>query len=781
MQLRRDIRRVAGSLALAGLILTPLASAQSASEEFFEAYYLEQEQGDLKAALAMYERVAESSRASADLRRQARRRGQGVAEQLASSDFARLVPEDTIFYLEFNRPGEQLANLLGQLGLLSGDSGEAAFGISPLLIDGLFGMRGAAVAVTHVDPTGGPPNGVVILDPGDLDVVRGLIETAVPIGGKPVQSIRDYATYNIEGHMYVTLTSRLVIASPDRGQIEGVIERMRRDGRGSLAANEDLAGTLAMRGEDLFFFCINLKPVMPMIMNVIRAETHGDPEVAAALAFFDLESTRSIAGRVGVDRDGISLDLGLELDEGHNNLAFNLMRMPNIDADTLSMIPAGVAFFCAGALNDSGPIPPGATNAEGEPVITFMDFGREFFANISELAFYAMPEVSQTPFGPMPEIALAVRTNDPARSRALWNFVVGIAQAATSGSSEVIATRARNVSMERYEIHGVPVIIATHGNDLIVSPSENAILASIAARRDGRTVLQDAAFSGALEYFREGSTRAAALNLGRCTQIASHFMSERERREMMPFAQMLTDTSAAISFQQTSNRLGLSARICGIPNVAPVVSQLVAQQMGRGGGGGQGGVWQGGGVASREVAGLAALGYAGAEPQKKASFEKPKEKAKDKAKERPKPDTTVAATSEELLETFRKLNAQGHRKEALHLAKEIYGLTKRDANSLNTFAWRLLTEKEYGNHYDELAFEMSTTSNELSDWGNWYYLDTFAHALFQKGEIDKAIDIQKKAIEIGKKQGDERVGEAEETLKRFEKAAKGKGIIRTPE
>ncbi|MHC4079479.1 MAG: hypothetical protein ACYST0_13680, partial [Planctomycetota bacterium] len=468
MSTTKNGRGMASLAVVAALALALPATAQSAQDDFHKAYYLQHGKGDLQGALALYKRIAASRRAPRELRAKAEQQARNVAEEIASSDFARLVPADTICYVELNRPGEQIRNLLGQLGLLGGPggtNGEAAFGISPKLIDAVLGMRGAAVAVTEIDPQRGPTNGVLILHPGNLDVAQGLLETALPVGGQPVESIGGHATYSIEGQVFVTRTSRLLIASPDRGQIEGVLARLRGRGGPSFANNDELAGAMKLRGDDLLFFCMHFKPLMPMVREIIQREARRDPELQVALAFLDIESTRCIAGRAGVDAEGISFDARLVLDEGHRNLAFNLLRQPGIPKSALSTVPEGTAFFLVGAINRRGQVPPGETDARERPVVTLMDFGRELFANLTDFSLYVMPQVARMPWGPMPDVAVALHVNDPKRSRALWQLVLGTAQAAAGGGESAARERqVGDVRIEHYQIEEVPVFLATYGN-----------------------------------------------------------------------------------------------------------------------------------------------------------------------------------------------------------------------------------------------------------------------------------------------------------------------------
>lgn len=727
-----DFVRPGLALAVATLTLASSGAAQSAEELFYEAYYLHHEKGDLNGALALYEKAANSRRASDGLRDKARAMMRDVSEELASSDFASLVPEDTIFYLELNRPGEQMRKLLDQLGLLNGDrsgGGNAPFGVSPKLIEGMLGMRGAAVALTEIHPQRGPTGGVVILHPGDLDVIHGMLETALPMGGTPAEAIGGYPTWNIDNQAWVTMTSQLVIASPQRSDIADVVAKLGGESGTSLATNGHLAGAMGMRGDDVLFFCANLEPVMPMIMAAVQEETRRDPAAQAALAFLDIQSMRSIAGRAGVDDGGMSFDLALDLDEGHRNLVFNLLRMPNLDNEALAMVPAGSAFFAAASLNTKGSVPAAMEDARGRPIVTMMDFGTELFANVTSVALYAMPDVSPAPWGPMPQVALAMGANDVERSAAMWDLLLGTAQKATGGPAEPERSGAGAASIARYEIQGVPVFVATHDDRVVVSPSEEAIAAAMGRRV--KTVLDDPVYAEAIAEFGTGSTRGMALNLGRCSEIAQHFMSERERREMAPFAELARDTTLALNVQHTTNSMGVSGRLAGIPNVGPMISQLVEQELH-------------GGRRAMRARPRAGVAYAA--------------------------DSVEAAEASDPRSVFDRLHHHGETASARKVVERIHRQSKNDPRTLNDLAWALLTEDVYSGQYDDVAMAMAHSANEASEWSNWYYLDTYATALFRHGKFEEAVKVQRRAVEAGA--SDPRIGEAQANLERFVEAAK---------
>ena len=112
---------------IVGLLITsantlPANAAEGSKSKFYKAYYLEHAEGDLTAAEALYKDVAKDRKADAATRAKADARLGVVAEELASADFARLMPPNHLAYLEITKPGDQLLKLLNHLGLTSDGS-----------------------------------------------------------------------------------------------------------------------------------------------------------------------------------------------------------------------------------------------------------------------------------------------------------------------------------------------------------------------------------------------------------------------------------------------------------------------------------------------------------------------------------------------------------------------------------------------------------------------------------------------------------------------------------
>lgn len=723
---------LARGLCLATLLLTPSAFAQSVEDAFYKAHYLQHESEDLDEALKLYEQIARHGKSSSAWRAKAELAIAEIREDLACSDFTRLMPAETIFYAELNHPGDRLGGLLHELGLLTEEGGAPGLGLSPKLLDAALDLRGAALAITEIDPGGGPPNGVLVLHPGNQDALRGLIETAVGNGGQSVEAIHGSPTWSLEGEALVCFTRRLMVAGRDRAHIAGVLERLHGKRKDSFAGAHSMQSAHEMRADDLMFFHLNAEPVMPMLLAIMEEEAKRDPEVAMARMFLDPESLIGVSGRVGVSQAGLGLDLVLELEEGHQNLAFNLMRTPPIEDDTLRDIPSGVAFFMATSLNRPGPALP-SSGEEGRPIVTAMDFGREVFANIVDVTVYGMtPKHSSSNRQGMPDVVASISVNDAQRSRALWNFVLNlVAKSSGQAANEAAQDRIAGHDVERYTIEGIPVYLYTGDRELLISPSRDALAHTFAARKSNSSVLDDPLFASSLESLGSDRNMILLASPARCARIAQQFAPKNEVRELEQVAEVFQDTVICIGMGQSATTFDLSARVANVPNVSPLLSQWLQQQ-------------RGGGVARGHSAPVAAPAVAAAVTSNKR------------------------LTAEQVHSNLTSLLAQNRLEQARATVQARAKALQNDPNELNALAWMLLTETPYNKRFDDLALTISERSNEASSYSSWALIDTLALANFRAGQIEQAVTWQRRALELA--QGSGREAEVKKALARYEAA-----------
>lgn len=726
------------------IIATDTARAVTPEDKLYEAYYLEREKGDYAAAEKLYAELASDRGVDDSVRAKAKARLAAVREEQVSTDFARLMPPEALAYVELREPGEKIVAFLDKLGLMSDpdrlpEAGAKRLAVSPELIKGVLGIRGLAAVVTGFDPATQRPSGVMVFNPGDIGVIRGLIQTALPVAAAPAEPIGGFPTYNVENQAFVTLTSRLVIASTQRSQIEGVIERMKGSKQASLANSKALADLGKDREHALLLFFVNAEPVIPMIKQAMAQEVSRQ-EFAMAEAVLDIDSLRSLTGRIGLGQDGVGFDVALRMAEGHKSLAFNLLRTPAIDHDTLRCIPEGAAAFSIGALNEAPSRFRGTISPNAQPIVTLLDVGRELFANITSFAVYVLPPEGTEPDGgpPIPDVGVAITVNDPAKSSALWTQMLGIASLA-AGTGGIEGTRAtiEGVEVRTYRIPDGPVLyFTTMDHDVLLAVSRSAMARSIAAKKQGKSVLDDPAFIDSLSRLGPATTRALVAHAGRCARIARKFTSPGELRDVEPIMALLNDTTAMMVVDHSDELFRISFGVTGIPDVGNLVSSFIARKQKQ---------HQRGAELTRAI--------------QRENWDEA-ESALQAALDADPDDLSLLRKKFDLLALGKKDHAA-----AVECGEALAKAMQDSPRGLNRFAWALLTADKYGHAYNELALKMSRRSNEMTDYENWMFLDTLAVAEFDNGNVERAIELEKQAITECDGQG---IDSLTETLARFE-------------
>jgi len=530
---------------------------------------------------------------------------------------------------------------------------------------------------------------------------------------------------------------------------------------------------------NLVFFHVRAEPLMPQIQGWMQQESQDDPETAMAMDFIDVDSLVGITGQLGMDDEGLGLKVTLELAEDHRNLAFNLMRLPALKPSTLEHIPSGAAFVVAAALNEKANVAPASGDTEGQPIVTALDFGREIFGNVVDICVFGLPGDK---VNPLPEVALSLRVNDAGRSRALWNFCLGMAAQSTgTGDMDPVMETILGYDVERYSMSGVPLYLLMGDGELLISPSKGLMARTIQARMDGKTALKDPLLGDHIRALGNGTNLALLASPARLVQMGRFYIPSRDRNHVHAVASTMENTVVRLGFRQTNSELGLDLKIANLPDVQPILAMARAQELG-------------GAYADPQVATLLGAGSQERTAKQKADLKRERtaraaaKRAERKAQaslrraEKATEEATAYATAaapaqivtkaepstQSLLRDFDDAVAnESH--EAAMMKLRIYGTAIMDDGSeLNECAWALMTEDRYKGQFKAAALKLAERSHEVSGGDNWMFLDTYALAQYQNGNLQKAVELGEKSYELAGSSG--RSGEVLKNLKLFKSA-----------
>jgi thiol-disulfide isomerase/thioredoxin len=96
------------------------------------------------------------------------------------------------------------------------------------------------------------------------------------------------------------------------------------------------------------------------------------------------------------------------------------------------------------------------------------------------------------------------------------------------------------------------------------------------------------------------------------------------------------------------------------------------------------------------------------------------------------------------------VSATGNESQARQVGERIVELGADNSELMDQFAWQILTNPKIVFRDKGLALKAAQSANQASDGANPSVLDTYALALYENGQRDKAIEFSEKAITLAK-------------------------------
>ena len=561
------------------LWIVPIASAQSTGNEtvdtdLAQGFYLEQQHHDPLAAAKYFERVLKKPNVSKEEMRVARRHLARCREATSVQDLARLMPANAIFYAEVHEPGQHLEQVAEFLGLLSTNTdGRVAdatsarripidgpislpvdFHISPALFDALSDVHGFAIAMTGFDREG--PQGVIIIDAGGSDLVRGLVETGIQLL-EPESTIEGYQTYHVENEVWLTVTNRTLIVSRSKQAIVTVIEQMANPSAEGLAGNSAFRQAREQCNDPLGFAFIGGQTLREIVL-----EQAGRQEAMMANAMFDLPNLLYVSAAVSTANEKLTVDARAQMAEGHNSLAYGLIRTSPISGESYQELPSSLAACAMFGLNDAG-----LTTRPAPRLMSALDVGRELFANIQEVAAFALPTLAKNAGDPLPNIGVVITAADVSRSEALWNQLLSLpSQIGIPDVSAPVQLTIDGHEASRFQLPDMPPVLICRGSDRhLVVGTEAAVRASLA---------EDDGFApDPVSPNSDPAYKAIQIDVDRVLQLVAA-MEPNAANDVLRIRQFVEELTVALSTHEAENSLQIHGEIRGFPRVRNLLEQV---------------------------------------------------------------------------------------------------------------------------------------------------------------------------------------------------------------
>ncbi|MFH1372111.1 MAG: sugar-binding protein [Planctomycetota bacterium] len=607
------------------LLVCGVASAASTSELLQQGLYAEEVEGNIDAAIENYQKVINDSFAPRNHVAQALYRqgmcylktrdeqaartileklvneyadqteivekAKPVLDDLMDFDPAAFMPADTLVYVELGSPGKQVETVLnmlkgtpyenplaaiggGALGAAPGQKSPAdivAALLNPSMMAEFKKIRGCAIGVTGIAQNNPPM--IAVLYPGKSDALRGLIMAGLNMAGTPGEAIEGMQSINIQNAAGAAYDDRVILIAQPASQLQWCVKQYK-----GLASEPTLASsnpTFArlskkQRQNNAMTIWANVDEVYSGLLK--QFPQGGIPQqITWANALFDFSNIDYLTMSSSIEQDGLFDTIEIVFKDGHQCLAYDLIRTPNINKSALQAVPSDAVALASFALSDSNM--QAATVRSQIKNITGLDIGREIFANVEQVTVFAVPPRQPTPFFPA-YMGLVVTSHNPQQTRQIIARIFGAANTMLAGQP----ADANNLFPGRYRIgmvknNPVDCYIEQAGNATILSLNPEVARAAVAAIKDGNNVCSAGPLAGAVSKLPPSASKLILVNAGGAIRLAApaviESFGEADRdtlqNNLNQLALACDRTTVELRTDEQLNSLTVNSKLTGLP------------------------------------------------------------------------------------------------------------------------------------------------------------------------------------------------------------------------
>jgi tetratricopeptide (TPR) repeat protein len=458
------------------------AFARQAGELLQEGLYAEETEGNIDAAIKVYEQIIKDQSAQRPHVAQAMYRlgmcyhkkqndqkartlleqvvsqysdqqevvdkAQYLLDKISGPDPALLMPADTKVYIEVGNPGRRVETILKMLqgtpfanpiaAIVGGQGREKTPGdiigalLNPSIVAEFKKIRGWAVGVTEIKVNNPPV--IAVLYPGKSDALRGVILAALGVVGAPGEQIEGMSTLVFPNQMGgAAYDENVIIFAQPMPRLQWCVKQYKGiTTEPTLATQNKTFAKLSRetRQDSAVTIWMDVAGAYSALKQQATAEG-GMAQLNLVNGFVDFNSIEDIVIYSSIEEQAITAEVIVGLKEGHRCLAYDLIRTPNLSSKAFAAVPSDAVALASFALAESQ---AGSIDTAQKTVrkLTGLDVGRELFANIEQINVFVVPPAAGATTGGSPaanvisSLALAITSHDPARTRALLEQLLAI-------------------------------------------------------------------------------------------------------------------------------------------------------------------------------------------------------------------------------------------------------------------------------------------------------------------------------------------------------------------
>jgi len=486
------LKRITFIFLLAVGLLGTVALAKSSGVLLQEGLYAEEVDGNLDAAIKVYQQIitdpaANRSHVAQALYRQGmcymKRRDEQQAKavfqklvqqygdqtslvekvapllaDLMNHDPAALMPPDTLVYIELGNPGRQIETILNMLKGTPFENPLAAIGpgrgpgpvgpggrspadimgalFNPSMMAEFKKIRGMAIGITAIKQNNPPM--VAVLYPGKSDALRGLLLAGLSVVGTAGEPIEGMQTLNIKNGPGVAHDDEVIIIAQPLERLSWSVKQYKGiTNEPTLASQNKVFAKLnkETRQANAITIWVDCARTYSAVSGMM--EQWGQAEQLRIVdGIADLKNIEDITTTLAIEQMGIAIDANINFKENHNCLPYKMIQTPNLSRNGFMGVPSEAVAVASFALGESE---SGSTDTAQKALekLTGLSIGREIFANIEQVNIFAVPSQGTVGEGGTIEqvassFGLALTSRNPQHTRQLLTQILEIVNLAAT-------------------------------------------------------------------------------------------------------------------------------------------------------------------------------------------------------------------------------------------------------------------------------------------------------------------------------------------------------------
>ncbi len=426
------------------------AQTKSASTLLQEGLYAEEVDGNVDAAIKIYQQIIDDKAAQKShvaqamyrqgmcyLKKQDEQKAQEVfaklvadysdqtniiekvqplLEEIGNADPAALMPAGTLVYAELGSPGRQIETIMNMLkgtplenplAMIGGNQQGQSSGqmnpanmlsamMNPSMMAEFKKIRGFGFGICGLPQNDEDPPAIAVLFPGKSDALRGMLHAALGMAGQPTEAIEGMQCLALPGGAGAAFDDNVVIvASPKAakaGQLAWSVKQYKSVIKEPTLAtsNESFVKIdKRQRQENALTIWANVDEIYANLAGMFPSGSLPG-EILLAEGIVDFENIDDLITTLSLNVDGIALKTDVSFKDGHNCLAYGMIHTPNLSKSGFEAVPADAVGIFSFALADSESMQAQAASQQIQNM-TGLDIGREIFANIEQVTLFVMP------------------------------------------------------------------------------------------------------------------------------------------------------------------------------------------------------------------------------------------------------------------------------------------------------------------------------------------------------------------------------------------------------